>query len=137
MVANHLDCASRETVGWLDWNVVVADPNHQRLGLDWVCVWTAFLLVVLSILGAYSIINRFTSVAGELFGLLIAMLFMQQAIKGVVDEFGIPKSQNPNQPAMKSSWRFGNGMFALFLSFGLLLTSLQSRKARSWRYGTR
>ncbi|KAF5774151.1 putative bicarbonate transporter [Helianthus annuus] len=156
MVANHLDCAYRETVGWLDWNVVVADPNHQRLGLDWifvftnirrlnalhlgttqrVCVWTAFPLVVLSILGACSIINRFTSITGELFGLLIAMLFMQQAIKGVVDEFGIPKSQNPNQPAMKSSWRFGNGMFALVLSFGLLLTSLQSRKARSWRYGT-
>ncbi|KAM0018818.1 putative bicarbonate transporter [Helianthus debilis subsp. tardiflorus] len=102
----------------------------------WVCVWTAFLLVLLSILGACSIINRFTRVAGELFGLLIAMLFMQQAIKGVVDEFGIPKSQNPNQPAMQSSWRFGNGMFALVLSFGLLLTSLQSRKARSWRYGT-
>ncbi|XP_035837332.1 uncharacterized protein LOC110899217 isoform X1 [Helianthus annuus] len=101
MVANHLDCAYRETVGWLDWNVVVADPNHQRLGLDWifvftnirrlnalhlgttqrVCVWTAFPLVVLSILGACSIINRFTSITGELFGLLIAMLFMQQAIK--------------------------------------------------------
>ncbi|KAD4385808.1 hypothetical protein E3N88_25977 [Mikania micrantha] len=102
----------------------------------WVCVWTAFLLVLLSILGACSIINRFTRVAGELFGLLIAMLFMQQAIKGVVEEFGIPKSENPNQLALQSSWRFGNGMFALVLSFGLLLTSLKSRKARSWRYGT-
>ncbi|KAL8215898.1 hypothetical protein R6Q57_022735 [Mikania cordata] len=102
----------------------------------WVCVWTAFLLVLLSILGACSIINRFTRVAGELFGLLIAMLFMQQAIKGVVEEFGIPKSENPNLLALQSSWRFGNGMFALVLSFGLLLTSLKSRKARSWRYGT-
>jgi boron transporter len=26
-------------------------------------------------------------------------------------------------------------MFAIVLSFGLLLTALQSRKARSWRYG--
>ncbi|KAI3504591.1 hypothetical protein L1887_26194 [Cichorium endivia] len=102
----------------------------------WVCVWTAFLLVLLSILGACSIINRFTRIAGELFGLLIAMLFMQQAIKGVVEEFGIPKSQDPSQPAFQRSWRFGNGMFALVLSFGLLLTSLKSRKARSWRYGT-
>ncbi|KAK9665472.1 hypothetical protein RND81_14G114100 [Saponaria officinalis] len=34
-----------------------------------------------------------------------------------------------------SSWRFANGMFALVLSFGLLLTALGSRKARSWRYG--
>jgi hypothetical protein len=35
---------------------------------------------LLAILGACSIINRFTRIAGELFGLLIAMLFMQQAI---------------------------------------------------------
>ncbi|KAL7605509.1 hypothetical protein Lser_V15G17242 [Lactuca serriola] len=102
----------------------------------WVCVWTAFLLILLSILGACSIINRFTRVAGELFGLLIAMLFMQQAIKGVVEEFGIPKSEDPNQLAFQPSWRFGNGMFALVLSFGLLITALKSRKARSWRYGT-
>ena len=44
-------------------------------------MWTAILLFLLSILGACSIINRFTRLAGELFGLLIAMLFMQQAIK--------------------------------------------------------
>lgn len=46
-----------------------------------VCVWTAFLLFLLAISGACSIINRFTRLAGELFGLLIAMLFMQQAIR--------------------------------------------------------
>lgn len=27
-------------------------------------------------------------------------------------------------------------MFAMVLSFGLVLTALKSRKARSWRYGT-
>ncbi|KAI0518596.1 hypothetical protein KFK09_006032 [Dendrobium nobile] len=101
----------------------------------WVCVWTAFLLFLLSILGACSIINRFTRVAGELFGMLIAMLFMQQAIKGLVDEFLIPKRENPKLLEFIPSWRFGNGMFALILSFGLLLTALRSRKARSWPYG--
>ncbi|XP_021650670.2 probable boron transporter 2 isoform X2 [Hevea brasiliensis] len=111
----------------------------QRLFLawaGWVCVWTALLLFLLAVLGACSIINRFTRVAGELFGLLIAMLFMQQAIRGVVEEFGIPQRENPNQIALQPSWRFGNGMFALVLSFGLLWTALRSRKARSWRYGT-
>lgn len=44
-------------------------------------MWTALLLFLLAILGACSIINRFTRIAGELFGLLIAMLFMQEAIK--------------------------------------------------------
>ncbi|XP_075503369.1 putative boron transporter 2 [Primulina tabacum] len=101
----------------------------------WVCVWTALLLFLLAILGACSLINRFTRVAGELFGLLIAMLFMQQAIRGAVEEFGIPQRENANETALSQSWRFGNGMFALVLSFGLLLTALRSRKARSWRYG--
>ncbi|XP_073016846.1 probable boron transporter 2 isoform X1 [Primulina eburnea] len=101
----------------------------------WVCVWTALLLFLLAILGACSLINRFTRVAGELFGLLIAMLFMQQAIRGAVEEFGIPQRENANETALSPSWRFGNGMFALVLSFGLLLTALRSRKARSWRYG--
>ncbi|XAR72622.1 hypothetical protein NMG60_11019330 [Bertholletia excelsa] len=102
----------------------------------WVCVWTALLLFLLATLGACSIINRFTRLAGELFGLLIAMLFMQQAIRGLVEEFGIPERENPKQLALQPSWRFGNGMFALVLSFGLLFSSLRSRKARSWRYGT-
>ncbi|KAL6190786.1 hypothetical protein ACLB2K_037180 [Fragaria x ananassa] len=102
----------------------------------WVCMWTAVLLFLLAILGACSIINRFTRLAGELFGLLIAMLFMQEAIKGLVEEFRIPERENPNSIQFQPSWRFANGMFALVLSFGLLLTSLKSRKARSWRYGS-
>ncbi|KAJ6343795.1 hypothetical protein OIU76_005526 [Salix suchowensis] len=101
-----------------------------------VCVWTALLLLLLAVLGACSIINRFTRIAGELFGLLIAMLFMQQAIKGLVDEFRIPQRENPKLIEFIPSWRFANGMFALVLSFGLLLTGLRSRKARSWRYGS-
>ncbi|KAJ0620727.1 putative bicarbonate transporter [Helianthus annuus] len=80
----------------------VAEPTALT-----VCVWTALLLVLLSVLGACSIINRFTRVAGEFFGLLIAMLFMQQAIKGVVEEFGIPKIEDANQLALQPSWRFG------------------------------
>ncbi|XP_025886129.1 boron transporter 1 isoform X2 [Solanum lycopersicum] len=102
----------------------------------WVCIWTAILLFLLAVLGACSIINRFTRIAGELFGLLIAMLFMQQAIKGLVYEFRVPERENPNLPEFQPSWRFANGMFALVLSFGLLLTALRSRKARSWRYGS-
>ncbi|WZZ47961.1 hypothetical protein YC2023_048068 [Brassica napus] len=100
-----------------------------------VCVWTALMLFVMAICGACSIINRFTRVAGEQFGLLIAMLFMQQAIKGLVDEFRFPEWENQKLMEFLPSRRFANGMFALVLSFGLLLTGLRSRKARSWRYG--
>ncbi|KAF5452206.1 hypothetical protein F2P56_027233 [Juglans regia] len=102
----------------------------------WVCVWAAILLFLLAILGACSIINRFTRLAGELFGLLIAMLFMQEAIRGLVGEFRLPERENPKSIEFQPSWRFANGMFALVLSFGLLLTAIRSRKARSWRYGS-
>ncbi|CAI0470051.1 unnamed protein product [Linum tenue] len=111
-------------------------PNLFLAWSGWVCVWTALLLFALAILGACSIINRFTRLAGELFGLLIAMLFMQQAIKGLVDEFRIPEREDPESVQFIPSWRFANGLFALVLSFGLLLTALKSRKARSWRYGS-
>ncbi|KAL5157997.1 putative boron transporter 2 [Glycine soja] len=95
----------------------------------WVCMWTAILLFLLAILGACSIINRFTRLAGELFGLLIAMLFMQEAIRGLIHEFHIPERANLTSPEFQSSWRFGNGMFSLVLYFGLLHTALRSRKA--------
>lgn len=56
--------------------------------------------------------------------------------QGLVDEFRIPSGENTSLTEFIPSWRFANGMFALVLSFGLLLTALKSRKARSWRYGS-
>ncbi|KAL5541454.1 hypothetical protein UlMin_009164 [Ulmus minor] len=117
--------------------------NRPELGSElflawtgWVCVWSALLLFLLAILGACTLINRFTRLVGELFGFLIAMLFMQEAIKGLIEEFRMPEREDPESIEFQPSWRFANGMFALVLSFGLLLTALRSRKARSWRYGS-
>lgn len=53
-----------------------------------------------------------------------------------MDEFTIPQRENSTLTEFIPSWRFANGMFALVLSFGLLITALRSRKARSWRYGS-
>eukprot|EP01018_Ginkgo_biloba_P022533 Gb_14917 [translate_table: standard] len=111
----------------------------QRLFLawaGWACVWTSLLLFLLAIFGTCSVISRFTRVAGELFGMLIAVLFMQEAIKGVVGEFRVPKHENPKLEENRFPWLFANGLFGLLLSFGLLLTALKSRRARAWRYGT-
>lgn len=63
------------------------------------------------------------------------MIKSSSYVQGVVEEFGIPKRGHESATALLPSWLFGNGMFALVLSFGLLLTALRSRKARSWRYG--
>ena len=81
------DLGQKLFLAWCGW-CVDSDPvlllrsrsPNNHFFLSRVCVWTALLLIMMSILGACSIINRFTRVAGELFGLLIAMLFMQQAI---------------------------------------------------------
>ncbi|CAI9757770.1 unnamed protein product [Fraxinus pennsylvanica] len=64
----------------------------------WVCVWTALFLFLLAIFNACDIINKFTRIAGETFGMLIAVLFIQEATKGIVSEFKIPKSGDSNQP---------------------------------------
>ena len=99
-------------------------------------MWTALLLFVMAILNTADIINRFTRVAGELFGMLISVLFIQQAIKGMVSEFGMPKDEDSKLEKYKFEWLYTNGLLGLIFTFGLLYTALKSRKARSWRYGT-
>ncbi|GLU22139.1 hypothetical protein SLE2022_382350 [Rubroshorea leprosula] len=102
----------------------------------WVCVWTALFLFLLAIFNACTVINRFTRIAGELFGMLIAVLFIQQAIKGVVSEFEIPKAENVNLEKYQFQWLYTNGLLGIIFTLGLLYTALKSRKARSWKYGT-
>ncbi|XP_061982413.1 boron transporter 4-like isoform X2 [Populus nigra] len=102
----------------------------------WVCVWTALLLFLLAIFNACAIINRFTRVAGELFGMLISVLFMQEAIKGMVGEFEIPKAEDPKLEKYQFQWLYTNGILGIIFTFGLLYTALKSRRARAWWYGT-
>ncbi|KAL5575652.1 hypothetical protein UlMin_017351 [Ulmus minor] len=102
----------------------------------WVCVWTALLLFVLAIFNACTIINRFTRIAGELFGMLIAVLFIQESIKGMVSEFKVPKAEDPTLEKFQFQWIYTNGLLGIIFSFGLLFTALKSRRARSWWYGT-
>ncbi|KAL8477262.1 hypothetical protein ACS0TY_029523 [Phlomoides rotata] len=79
-------------------------------------------------------LNRET--AGELFGMLISVTFIQEAIKGVVSEFNIPERENGEKEQYQFEWLNNNGLLAVIFSFGVLITSLKSRRARSWRYGT-
>ncbi|CAL9227715.1 unnamed protein product [Arabidopsis halleri] len=103
----------------------------------WVCVWTAILLMLLAMLNACNIISRFTRIAGELFGMLITVLFIQEAVKGLIGEFLVPKSDDPSLEVYQFQWRYTNGLLAVIFSFGLLYTALKTRRARSWKYGFR
>ncbi|KAI4387452.1 hypothetical protein MLD38_005282 [Melastoma candidum] len=95
----------------------------------WVCFWAALMLFLLAVFNACDIINRFTRIAGETFGMLITVLFIQEAIKGIIGEFNIVEADR--------SWAYANGTLGIIFSFGLLYTALRSRKARHWLYGTR
>ncbi|XP_043687173.1 probable boron transporter 7 [Telopea speciosissima] len=101
----------------------------------WVCVWTSLMLILLAIFNACDLITRFTRIAGESFGMLITVLFIQEAIKGIVAEFVIPKDGNPREEKYQFQWLYTNGLLAVIFSFGLLYTALRSREARSWWYG--
>ena len=85
-------------------------------------------------------INKFTRFSGELFGMLIAVLFLQQAIKGVVQEFRVSRCADLT-PAEKEGCveytaqeRLVNGLWALVLAFGTLVTSVVVQTARSWPF---
>ncbi|XP_058734412.1 boron transporter 4 [Vicia villosa] len=117
--------------------------NRDGLGQElflawagWVCVWTSLLLFVLAIFNAGNIINRFTRVAEELFGMLISVLFVQEAIKGIIKEFSVPKNENSKLEQYQFHWLYVNGLLGVIFTFGLLYTALKSRRARSWLYGT-
>ncbi|XP_074375258.1 putative boron transporter 7 isoform X1 [Apium graveolens] len=101
----------------------------------WVCVWTALMLVLLAIFNACTIIKRFTRIAGELFGMLIAVLFMQEAVKGLINEFKIPKGENPFEEKYNFQWKYVNGLLAIIFAFGVLFSSLKSRRMRSSPFG--
>ncbi|KAF6167285.1 hypothetical protein GIB67_043146 [Kingdonia uniflora] len=115
-----------------------ADLGHELFlaWAGWVCIWTALMLFLLAIFNACTVITKFTRIAGELFGMLIAVLFVQEAVKGVVSEFKIPKAEDPKSEKYQFQWLYLNGVLATIFSFGLLYTALKSRRARSWRYGT-
>lgn len=62
---------------WSD-KVIFNSPCYR------VCVWTAIMLILLAIFNACKIISRFTRIAGELFGMLITVLFIEAAIKVLI-----------------------------------------------------
>uniref|UniRef100_A0A0D9UXF1 Bicarbonate transporter-like transmembrane domain-containing protein n=1 Tax=Leersia perrieri TaxID=77586 RepID=A0A0D9UXF1_9ORYZ len=101
----------------------------------WVCIWTAIMLFLLAMFNASNVISRFTRVAGELFGMLITVLFLQQAIKGIIEEFKVPGNADHSSNIYQFQWLYVNGLLGVIFSIGLLYTALRSRRARSWVYG--
>ncbi|KAK3137369.1 hypothetical protein QOZ80_5BG0451400 [Eleusine coracana subsp. coracana] len=102
----------------------------------WVCIWTAVMLFLMAMFNAAVVLNRFTRFAGELFGMLITILFMQEAIKGMLSEFSAPEGKDESQPSFQFQWLYVNGLLGVIFSMGVLYTAMTSRTARSSLYGT-
>ena len=93
----------------------------------WTCVWACAFLALMSVTNLCNGIKWFTRFCGESFGMLIAILFLQQAIKGLVDEF--------TYDVTPTYWQTMNGVFGLLLAFLYLWSSYTLSQARRWRFG--
>eukprot|EP00040_Diaphanoeca_grandis_P027053 m.152971 g.152971 ORF g.152971 m.152971 type:complete len:657 (-) comp30821_c1_seq1:41-2011(-) len=98
--------------------------------------WTSAMLLVLAVTNCANYIHSFTRFSGELFGMLIALLFLQQGIKGVVQEFGSNNGVDVDPDADEAHWRLFNGTWAVVLALGLVWTCFLLRGARSWVFFT-
>ncbi|KAI7727377.1 hypothetical protein M8C21_001355, partial [Ambrosia artemisiifolia] len=141
-VFGRVECYKQDWVGALGSGVRILAPTAyiffasalpviafgEQLNKDTgkVCVWTAVMLCVLAILNACTLITRFTRIAGEIFGMLIS---------GVISEFHVPEGENDTKEEYQFHWLYTNGLLAVILAFGTLMTSMKSRGARSWPYG--
>lgn len=68
--------------------------------------------------------------------MLIAVLFLQEAIKGLISEFQAAESGHHDESGESNFlWLYTNGLLAVIFSLGLLITALKSRRAKSWKYG--
>ncbi|KAG2616727.1 boron transporter 4-like isoform X2 [Panicum virgatum] len=122
------------------YNFAKSQPNlGEKMFLPWagwVCIWTSVMLFLMAMFNAAAILNKFTRFSGELFGMLITILFMQQAIKGMVGEYSVPEGNDESQPTFQFQWLYVNGLLGVIFSMGVLYTSLASMEARSSLYGT-
>ncbi|CAI8611854.1 unnamed protein product [Vicia faba] len=97
--------------------------NTEGLGRELYLAWVGWVCIYKGLLVRF-------------YGMLITVLFIQEAIKGMVTEFQVPKEGNPKLDNFQFHWLYANGLLGVIFTFGLLYTSLKSRRARSWLYGT-
>jgi len=121
--------------------------------------WAALFIVILAAINACKYIHTFTRFSGELFGLLIAVLFFQQGVRGLKAEFkpevnGSHGCDDGNEThaddhlhlfdgsgeshdmmdGTAHPWLMFNGTWACFLALGLVVSTIIIREARTWNY---
>lgn len=97
---------------------------------SWVLIFTALMHFVLAFVNASEYIHAFTRFSGETFGTLIAVLFLQAAVKGLKEEFNEPHEA-------PIAYRQVNGLWSVFLALLLVLLAVFFMGARKWHFGRR
>ena len=92
-------------------------PTLFRPWCAWVCIWVSAFCTLYAALGVTRLIRYFTRFFGHSFGLLIIILFMQQAIVGTVEEF--------------TDYGATNGMWSLVVVLNLPLTAYALAQCRN------
>ena len=87
------------------------DAGLFRAWAAWACVWASVVCAALALGGAMRGIRYFTRASGKLFGMLIAVLFMQQAVVGTIAEF-------------KAYGGAVNGLWGVIVLLGLPITAV-------------
>ncbi|GLC36407.1 hypothetical protein PLESTM_000440200 [Pleodorina starrii] len=135
--------------------------GQEGLGRERFLPWAAWVVVVAAA-GACRAVDALTRFSGELFGALIGILFLQQAVKGLIAQFrldpnglyggdtsagagagggaggAVPSPSSAAAAAVAVSdlfvWRLVNGLWSLLLAAALLLSCRAVLRARSWRF---
>ena len=113
------------------------DADVFRPTMSYVLLFAAALHALVALLNACGLVAYFTRFSGETFGALIAVLFVQDSIKGLVREFqgdGVVFDPSAGVDAdTQSAWRLINGLWSLFLAGTQVLVSIAALGATSWR----
>lgn len=94
-------------------------------GLFWIGMWTALLMMVLALTNASRYIRFFTRFTDEIFGALIALIFITEALRDIFGNvFGTEVPTNGE-------------LLALILALGTYLISVQLSRVRQKRFLTK
>ena len=87
-------------------------------GLFWVGMWTALIMVVFALTDAARYIQWFTRFTDEIFGALIALIFLVAALQNIFKGFGGPEPPNSGQ------------LLSVIVALGTFVIALQLSRVR-------
>ena len=113
----------------------------QKLGvpfLPWAayaCCWASTFLLVLCLANTCDLHTRLhTRFIGELFGMLIATLFLQQAFVGTIGEFSAEDFGSASEDPEARAWRLFGGAYSSILCLVFVFSCMVLSGARDWPF---